>query len=235
MNDVLAIHGVSKTYPNGVRALSGVTLSIKPGECLALLGPNGAGKTTLIKILTRLLRADVGTIDAPPPRSFGVALQDIGLWPHLTLSENLDFVGRLYGLNGRSLESRRNELLAEFDLAGQAVRRFSVLSEGQKRRVNLVCALIHHPEIVVLDEPSLGLDVHARLGLWKSLEQILRNRSISILLSTHDMEEAERLGDRIAILDRGKLIAFDSPSNLISAHGNGLADAFVKLTGHAAE
>lgn len=233
MNDAFSIHAVSKTYPNGVRALSNVTLSIKTGECVALLGPNGAGKTTLIKILTRLTRPDQGTIDAPPPRSFGVALQDIGLWPHLTTTENLDFVGQLYGLSGRALESRRNELMAEFDLTAHASIRFGGLSEGLKRRVNLVCALVHRPEIVVLDEPSLGLDVHARLQLWKSLEKLLSYGSMSILLSTHDMEEAERLGHRIAILDRGRLIAFDSKPNLLAAHGNGkrLGDLFLQLTG----
>jgi len=227
MSEALSLERLVKRYRNGVTALADVSLALHEGECLALLGPNGAGKTTLIKIATGLLRADEGQVYVKGKeyfpgdsrsRLFGVGLQEIGVWPHLTVSETIEFIGSLYRVDAKLLTKKRSELLQAFALVEYEHFRFSELSEGLKRRLNIACALVHDPEIVILDEPSLGLDVHARHALWQYLESLLQRSEISILLSTHDMEEAERLGRRIGILDHGKLLALGTLGELKSRH-----------------
>lgn len=219
MVEAASLVNVSKHYSNGVKALSNVSLMIPQGKCLVLLGPNGAGKTTLIKVITRLLSPNEGVIHAPSPHRIGVALQEIGLWPHLTLDENLTFVGKLYRISLSALDEKKRELLQKLELDEYRHQRFEALSDGLKRRLNLACALISSPELLILDEPSLGLDVHARLLLWKYLEKLLQKESMTLLLCTHDMEEADRLGEQVVVMDQGKVLAIDSPLNLKLKYG----------------
>jgi len=241
MVNEIVVSNVSKTYRKTVKALSEVSIALRKGESVMLLGPNGAGKTTLIKILSGLLSADGGeilfdnrkfSISEYPAPWFGVALQEIGLWPHLTVAETLEFVGRLYRLRNEVLKKSIARLIEEFRLEKSLKIRVSDLSDGMKRRLNLACALIHHPPVLLLDEPSLGLDIEARLQLWNYLHEIKEKKEIILLVSTHDMEEAEKLGDRIAILSQGKLIANGTPSQLKNGKSS-LADVFISLTGRS--
>ncbi len=231
MAEIFSLRGIKKTYKNGVKALADVSLQMDEGETVALLGPNGAGKTTLIKILTGLLFPDEGKVWIKGvqlsrgdsfTQSFGIVLQEIGLWPHLTVTETLHFVGKLYKMKSNVIHERTAELLQALALKEHEKLRFGELSEGLKRRLNLASALIHEPEVLILDEPSLGLDVHARVALWEYLLALKKKpKKLSILLSTHDMEEADRLSDRVGVLDHGKLLALDSVSNLKSVHASG--------------
>lgn len=235
MAEIASLRGVSKAYPGGVLALRDLSLGLFQGESLAILGPNGAGKTTLIKILAGLIACTGGdvTVKGEPfspgsrlQRIFGIALQEIGLWPHLTVRETLSFAGKLYGLEAARIAEGESEIARELDLERWMQRRVETLSDGLKRRVNLACALIHGPEILILDEPSSGLDPRARLVFWDYLAKFIARKRITLLLSTHDMEEADRFSDRVGILHEGRLAALDTAGGLKAAHGKGDEIAF---------
>lgn len=222
MTEIAYLQHVSKIYDNGIQALSDVSIGLEKGQCTALLGPNGAGKTTTVKILTGLLKSNSGKAWIDSKKKVGLALQDIGLWPELTVAETLTFVGKLYQMSPQASLASRSQLLETLELKGQRDIQVQALSEGLKRRVNLACALIHDPDILILDEPSLGLDVHSRALLWTFLERLLEHRTVTLLLSTHDLKEAERLSQRVAILNEGKLLAFGPIREIKSMHEDSL-------------
>src|SRR5690606_33618416 len=212
-----------KTYPKQVRALDGLSLRVGPGEIFGLLGPNGAGKTTTVKVLSTLARPDAGQATVAGhdalrhPRRvrqvIGVASQRSGADPIMTGRANLLLQGRLYGLTGARLRQTVTDLLERFDLAGAADRKVRTYSGGMQRRLDVALALVHRPTVLFLDEPTTGLDPEARAGLWAEIAT-LAGRGLTILLTTHYLEEADRLADRIAIVDRGRVVATGTPDEL---------------------
>jgi ABC-2 type transport system ATP-binding protein len=204
-------------------ALRGVSLEVGRGEIFALLGPNGGGKTTLFKILATLMRADEGTAkvlgvdlrtDAQQVRSrLGVVFQNPGLDPKLTVEENLTHHGHLYGLGGALLRERRRAVLERLDLADRAKDYVETLSGGLARRTELARGLLHSPELLLLDEPSTGLDPGARRDFGQHLRSLRDQDGTTVVLTTHYMEEAER-ADRVAVLHEGSLVALGTPDAL---------------------
>jgi ABC-2 type transport system ATP-binding protein len=209
------------------RALDGVSFSVEPGEIFGLLGPNGGGKTTLFRILSTALDPTLGSaavlgLDvvrdrAAVRRRIGVVFQSPSLDPKLTVIENLVHQGHLYGLRGSDLRGRIDEMLARLVLADRARDRVEKLSGGLQRRVELAKGFLHQPEVLLLDEPSTGLDPGARRDLWDYLLH-LKSRGVTALLTTHLMDEADRC-DRLAILDRGRVVAAGAPETLRSEIG----------------
>ncbi len=209
-------------------ALRGITLEVAPGEVFALLGPNGGGKTTLFRILATILRPtsgearifghDVRTGAVEVRRRLGVVFQSPSLDARLTCMENLIHHGHLHGLRGRSLRDKGRAALESFGVAQRADEMVSTLSGGLARRVELAKALLHEPDLLLLDEPSTGLDPAARLDFMKLLQGMRQSRGVTVILTTHFLEEAER-ADRVAILDEGSLVATGSPDALRSRIG----------------
>jgi ABC-2 type transport system ATP-binding protein len=210
------------------RALDGIILEIEVGEVFVFLGPNGGGKTTLFRLLSTLMpiqRGEVrilgfdlrGQTQAIRER-IGVVFQAPSLDKKLTVTENLMHQGHLYGLSGRGLESRQSEMLARLGLADRHCDRVETLSGGLRRRVELAKGMLHHPRLLLLDEPSTGLDPGARSDLWDYLQQVRRDEGVTIVLTTHLLEEAEK-ADRIAILNEGSLVALDTPEALKATVG----------------
>ena len=209
-------------------ALKGISFAVRPGEVFGLLGPNGGGKTTLFRVLSTLmvptsgsarvfgttLEAGAGTAAlAAVRRQIGVAFQACSLDKHLSVAENLTHQGHLYGLSGRPLHRRVEELLEQFRLADRARDKVATLSGGLGRRVDLAKAMLHAPKLLLLDEPSTGLDPGARRDLWDALLSLRGRDGLTVLMTTHILEEAERC-DRVAILDRGELMAVGTPAAL---------------------
>ncbi len=223
-------HGLVKRYPK-VEALTGVTLSIEPGEIFALLGPNGAGKTTWISIVCGLTRATAGHAkvlghdvvrDAMTARRVvGLVPQEINFDPFFTSREVLRFQMGYYGVRATPLERERriDELLETMDLQQKADANTRELSGGMRRRLLIAKALVHRPAIVFLDEPTAGVDIGLRRDLWTYVRK-LRAEGTTIVLTTHYLEEAEELADRVAVIDHGRLITVDTPAKLMSRHGN---------------
>ncbi|MCW4023256.1 MAG: ABC transporter ATP-binding protein [Candidatus Bathyarchaeota archaeon] len=220
----IEIDSVSKRFEDTL-AVDNVSLLIKKGELLGLLGPNGAGKSTLTKMISGMLNPTSGTIKVgeynikkqpmKAKESLGVVPQDIVLYDYLNAKENLSFYGRIYGLSGKKLKTRIEELLKFTQLEEKAVKRHvSKYSGGMKRRVNIAAALLHEPEVILLDEPTAGLDPQNKLALWEII-QSLKEQGKTIVLTTHMMEEAEELCERVAIMDHGKIIALGSPKELV--------------------
>ncbi|MBY0271621.1 MAG: ATP-binding cassette domain-containing protein [Burkholderiales bacterium] len=222
----LAATGLRKTY--GEReVVCGVDFALRPGECFGLLGPNGAGKTTTLRLCLGLTDPDAGSITVlgePVPRQarearmrIGVVPQFDNLDPDFTIRENLLIFGRYFDISNAVLRARIPELLDFAGLASRADARIQTLSGGMKRRLTLARALINDPELVFLDEPTTGLDPQARHVIWERLRNLLKQGK-TLLLTTHFMEEAERLCSRIAIMDHGKIIAEGEPRALIAQH-----------------
>jgi ABC-2 type transport system ATP-binding protein len=213
-----------KTYPGGVRALDGLTVTAAAGEVLGLLGPNGAGKSTAVKILTTLARADSGTatvagvdVRRHPDhvrRLIGVVSQRSGSDPTASGRDNLTLQGRLYGLRGRTLRTRVAELLARFDLGEVADRQVRSYSGGTQRRLDVALGLVHRPQVLFLDEPTTGLDPQARAAMWQEIGRLAGDEGLTVLLTTHYLDEADRLGDRLAVVDRGRVVATGTPDEL---------------------
>ncbi|MGE4428970.1 MAG: ABC transporter ATP-binding protein [Solirubrobacteraceae bacterium] len=232
---------VTKRYPTGVEALRGVSLRIEAGGFLGLLGPNGAGKSTLIHCITGLARPTGGAIevfghdavghDGEARMAVGLAPQDINLDWFLTVEETLDFHGGYFGMPKRERKERAEELLEAFSLTDKRDSRTRTLSGGMKRRVVLARALMHRPRLLILDEPTAGVDVELRLELWHAVQQINREGT-AILLTTHYLEEAEQLCDRIAFIDGGRIVGEGTSAELAAAHGvDTLEDAYLSLVG----
>ncbi len=222
----ILVAGVGHRY--GARAaLDNVSLTVPRGEIFVLLGPNGSGKSTLFRLLSTLAAVQVGQIEIlgndvkrhsdQVRRQIGVAFQSPSLDKKLTASENLQFQGRLYGLSNETIRHRTDELFQQFRLVDRADDYCETLSGGQRRRVELAKVLLHTPPVLLLDEPSTGLDPSARRDLWQVLLQ-LRGQGVTVALTTHLLEEAEQ-ADRVAILDQGVLVACDPPAALRATVG----------------
>jgi ABC-2 type transport system ATP-binding protein len=223
--DHLAIdaEGLVKTYPGDVRALDGLSLAVPAGTIFGLLGPNGAGKSTTVRILTTLSRPDAGRarvaghdVLADPAavrRAIGVVGQRSGVDREATGLENLRLQGQIHGLRGRELAARAGELLAQFGLADAAGRIVRTYSGGMQRRLDIAMALVHRPQVLFLDEPTTGLDPEVRAEMWLEIQKQSRE-GLSILLTTHYLEEADRLAADLAIVDRGRVVAGGSPERL---------------------
>ncbi len=213
-----------KTYPKGIRALDGLSFTVQEGTVFGLLGPNGAGKSTTVKILTTLAQADSGTASvagldvraqaAAVRRAIGVVAQRSGADPTATGRENLLLSGRIQGLRGRELGRRADELLARFDLADAAGRMVRTYSGGMQRRLDVAMGLIHRPEVLFLDEPTAGLDPESRSAMWDEIARLSAGEGLTILLTTHYLEEADRLASQLAIVERGPVVAAGSPDEL---------------------
>jgi ABC-2 type transport system ATP-binding protein len=226
MNAAIEAIGLEKTYPNGVKALDGLSFDVAPGTIFGLLGPNGAGKSTTVKILTTLAkqdngRATVAGIDvARDPdrvrRTIGVVAQGSGVDVQATGRENLRLQGHIYGLRGESLERRASALLERFGLAEAADRITRGYSGGMLRRLDIAVALIHDPQVLFLDEPTTGLDPEVRADMWSEIARLAHTQGKSVLLTTHYLEEADQLAARLAIVDRGKIVAEGTPDELKS-------------------
>lgn len=222
----VSAEGLVRTYGN-VNVVDGIDLSIPTGECFALLGPNGAGKTTTLRMLLGLTPPSAGRIEVlgePIPERAramreraGIVPQFDNLDPDFSVRENLITYGAYYGARRQQVEARMNDLLAFAELTERADDPIQGLSGGMKRRLTLARALVNDPELIALDEPSTGLDPQARQHIWERLHT-LRRQGRTLLLTTHYMEEAERLCDRAAIIDNGRIVACDSPRNLIAEH-----------------
>jgi ABC-2 type transport system ATP-binding protein len=223
---MLTIDHVSKRY-GSVTAVDGLTLEVRRGEVFGLLGPNGAGKSTTVALAVGLLKPDGGrvTIDgAGDPRQpavrarLGVAPQAPAIYELLTAEENLRFFGTIYGLAGSALDARVAYALDVAGLQDRADDRVETFSGGMKRRLNLAAALVHDPALIVLDEPTVGVDPQSRNALFEAIEA-LHAAGRTVIYTTHYMEEAERLCDRIAIVDGGRLLALGTLDELLAAHG----------------
>ena len=226
-SEALRIEGLSFDYGRR-QALRELTLGVGRGELLGLLGPNGSGKSTLLRLLSTLLPCPPGRvwIDGLDParqgdavrRRIGVAFQSPSLDGKLTVQENVRFQGWLYGMHGAPLAARSEHLLTRFGLVARRHERVETLSGGLQRRVELAKALLHAPPLLLLDEPSTGLDPAARLEFWNTLHALRADGSLTIVVATHLMDEAERC-DRVALMDEGRLVAADTPRALKSALG----------------
>jgi ABC-2 type transport system ATP-binding protein len=237
----LAIDELVKRYPTGVEALRGVSLDIQAGEFFGLLGPNGAGKSTLIHCSTGLSTPTSGAISVfghdatgsyeQARLAVGLAPQELNLDWFLTVEETLDYHGGYFGMPRRERRERSRELLETFSLTEKRDERIRTLSGGMKRRLVLARALMHRPRLLILDEPTAGVDVELRLELWHYVQRI-NGEGTTILLTTHYLEEAEQLCDRIAFINAGKIIAQGSSDELASDYGvSSLEDAYLQLVG----
>jgi len=217
-------------------ALNGIAFEIDRGELFGLLGPNGAGKTTLISVLSTLLkpssgRATIRSLDVADQAKeikpfIGTVPQEIALYSTLSARENLSFYGRMYGLHGLQLKKRIDELLEMIGLSDRKDERVHKFSGGMKRRLNLAIGLLHKPELLLLDEPMAGVDPQSRNHILESI-RTLKAGGMTMIYTTHYMEEAEQLCDRVAIMDEGRLIALDSPQHLVERLGDGLINVGV--------
>ena len=225
-------------------AVDNVSFSVEKGEIFAFLGPNGAGKSTTIKMLTTLLHPTEGTVsidghdamkDSDGARhSFGIVFQDPSLDQDLTAWENMDFHGIFYGIRGKERRERIDELLKFVDLADRADNLVKEFSGGMKRRLEIARGLLHHPKVIFLDEPTLGLDPQTRNHMWSYLQKLNAEEGVTVFFTTHYMEEADRIAQRIAIIDHGKIVAMGSGEELKKqTETASLEEAFLKLTGNA--
>lgn len=227
MADIVLVESLRHQYGERL-ALDNVSFQVSAGDCFGLLGPNGGGKTTLFRILTTLLaptggRAMICGSDVVRDRAavrghLGVVFQSPSLDLYLTVRENLRHGGHLYGLRGAALEDRITQMLTRLGVADRAKDLVKTLSGGLRRRVEIAKCMLHRPDLLILDEPSTGLDPGARMDLWQHLQELVRQDGTTVLITTHFMEEAERC-DRLAILDRGKLVACGTPTELKSRIG----------------
>jgi ABC-2 type transport system ATP-binding protein len=221
-------------------AVKDLNLEIRAGEIFGFLGPNGAGKTTSINMMCGLLAPDSGEvrINGKPvrdgngaPRRVGVCPQDIILWERLTCLEQLIFIGEMYGLSGRLSRRRADALLVEMNLEEKRDAQARTLSGGLQRRLNLIMALVHDPEIIVLDEPEAGLDPQSRVRVRQFIQSLARRKTV--ILTTHNMDEADRVADRVAIIDHGELLRLGTPEELKRTIGEGDV-VEIRLEGEAA-
>jgi ABC-2 type transport system ATP-binding protein len=224
MTSAIEARALEKSYPPDVKALDGVTFTVEEGTVFGLLGPNGAGKSTTVKILTTLSAPDAGgarvagfdlaTEAANVRRAIGVVAQSSGVDADLTGRENLILQGRIHGIPGRELAARADQLLRQFGLADAADRVATGYSGGMQRRLDIAVALVHRPTVLFLDEPTTGLDPEVRAEMWAEISRLSREEGLTILLTTHYLEEADRLASQLAIIDRGAVVAEGTPDGL---------------------
>jgi ABC-2 type transport system ATP-binding protein len=226
-DSAVEVRDLTKAFRDVV-AVAGVSFEVRRGEVFSLLGPNGAGKSTAISIISGLLRPDSGDAfvmghsilkeSMAARRSLGVVPQEIALYSDMSARENLVFWGRMYGLSGKDLERRADEMLEAIGLAERQRGRVGTFSGGMKRRVNIAAALLHTPQVVIMDEPTVGIDPQSRRHILDYVKELNR-RGMSVLYTTHYMEEAEELSNRIAIMDKGKVIACGTRDELVRRVG----------------
>ena len=242
---LLRVEAVSKRFGR-LTAVDAIDLHVSAGESLALLGPNGAGKSTLMQLIAGVLQPDTGRVvllgdkrgngDGDPRRAavrraLGFAPQALAVYPQLTARENVLFFARLYGVRAAVLEQRVKASLEIADLSSRAGDRAATFSGGMLRRLNLACAIVHEPKLLLLDEPTVGVDPHSRDHLLDAIAQ-LRQRGMALIYSTHLMEEGDRLCDRVAVLERGRVLVSGECRTLCQEYGvSGLAALFMHLTG----
>lgn len=227
---IVSVQNLSKTY-GGRTAVKGLGFDIGCGEFFGLLGPNGAGKTTTIGMLTGLISPSQGNIfiDAldvsahalDVKAKIGFVPQDFAFYPTLSAKDNLLFFGRIYGLHGQHLKGQIEKALHAVDLLGNAGDTVSTFSNGMKRRLNIAIGMLHQPQILILDEPTVGVDAHVKQLILENL-QLLNQEGVTIVLTTHHMEEAQRMCHRVAVMNKGTIVALDSPSSLIDNLGKGI-------------
>jgi ABC-2 type transport system ATP-binding protein len=225
---LLSIEGLSRSF-GSIKAVDDLSFEVRRGEIFGFLGPNGAGKTTTINMICGLLKPDNGTIhygDLPikeivrrKKNLIGICPQELVLWDYLTCQEQLVFVAEIHDLARRQARRRAKELLARLGLEEKRKKTAKTLSGGLKRRLNLALALVHEPEIVILDEPEAGLDPQSRIMIREFIRSLARDKTV--IFTTHNMDEAERLCDRVAIIDHGKLLVVDTPDDLKEKAGEG--------------
>ena len=240
---IVSIQSITKKYKGALQpAINGLSLQIPAGSVFGLLGPNGAGKSTLVMMLSGLMSPDRGSIrllgmdtqenGGDIRRRIGVATQEIALFPMLTAVENLRYFGQMYGLPAKTISQNIALYLDEFGLAEKANKRVQTFSGGMKRRLNLIAALLHDPTVLILDEPTTGVDVQSRNILLEFL-MALKDKNITIIYSSHFLEEAEKICNRVAIIDEGKLVTEGVPTELVGEQLDctTLESLFLKLTG----
>jgi len=223
---MIRVDNLRKRYGNLV-ALDGVSFEVEKGQTFGLLGPNGAGKTTTIQLLCGLIKPNSGSVcldgktdptQAEVRFTLGVVPQTLAIYEELSATQNLRFFGKIYGLSGRKLKDSINKCLEIAGLTQRSKERVSRYSGGMKRRLNMVCSLLHEPKVLLLDEPTVGVDPQSRNLIFDTIEA-MKKQGRTIIYTTHYMEEAERLCDKVAILDHGKILDMDSVENLIAKHG----------------
>jgi ABC-2 type transport system ATP-binding protein len=228
--NIIEAKKLTKRYGT-IEAVKGLSFAIRRGEIFGFLGPNGAGKTSTISMLSCLLEPtqgkaivagyDVVKASSEVKRRIGLVPQELALYPTLNARDNLDYFGRIYGLRGRKLRQRVDEVLEMVGLTNRAKAAVKTYSGGMKRRLNIAAGLLHRPEVLFLDEPTVGVDPQSRNAIFEHVER-LRDEGMTILYTTHYMEEAERLCDRVAIIDEGRIVALDTPCELIADLGGGI-------------
>jgi ABC-2 type transport system ATP-binding protein len=233
--------GLRKTF-GGVEAVAGVDISVRPGEIVGFLGPNGAGKTTTMRMLTTLLRPTGGTAtvaghdllgDAKQVRRrIGYVSQGGGLLPVLPPAGELVLQGMLYGLSRQAATAKMAEVLARLGLTGLESKPAAALSGGQRRRFDIAFALLHDPVLLFLDEPTTGLDPQSRANLWDHIRALREEKGMTVFLTTHYLDEADALCDRLLIIDHGRIVAEGTPAGL-KAGGRTLDDVFLDITGRS--
>jgi ABC-2 type transport system ATP-binding protein len=233
MSSIVEARGLVKTYKRAdgteVKAVQGIDLDIRKGEIFSLLGPNGAGKTTTISMISGLLAPTAGearigsfSITQQPMQAkqlLGVVPQEIALYPTLTARQNLEFFGRMYGMSGRDLHSSVDEVLEFTDLKDRAKDRVDTFSGGMKRRVNIGVGLLHKPQLVYMDEPTVGVDPQSRRRILDTVLRLRDERKMTVVYTTHLMEESQELSNRVGIVDHGKMIAMGTVGELIQKVG----------------
>jgi ABC-2 type transport system ATP-binding protein len=240
---IIHVENLLKKYGN-FTAVDHISFDVERGKIFGFLGPNGAGKTTSIKMLTTLLKPTGGRIlldgrdpareQAEARRSFGIVFQDPSLDDELTAKENMEFHGVLYKVPPGLRKRRTEELLKIVELWDRRDSLVKQFSGGMKRRLEIARGLLHHPRILFLDEPTVGLDPQTRNHIWNYIRNLNRLEKITVFFTTHYMEEADRVADRVTILDHGKIIAQGTPASLKKKTGaKSLEDAFIRLTGHS--
>ncbi len=229
MDAVVEAENLVKVYPGKV-TLYNFNLRVEKGEVLGLLGPNGAGKSTFIRILTGAESPDSGKIllfgkpiSGSSARKIGVAPQDNCVYSLLTCTENLLYFGSLYGVGGKKARERAERLLSELELGDKANVQAGLLSGGMRRRLNLACGLMHEPELIILDEPTTGLDPSTRRKMWEVVTRAVKEKGATLLLTTHYMEEAEALCGRVAFVNAGQVVAQGTPDELRKLAGREIA------------
>jgi len=227
--NIIATEQLTKVYPGNILAVDSINFEVQAGEIFGFLGPNGAGKTTTIKMLNTLTPPTSGTATvvgfdvqknpADVRRNVGYVAQDVGVDEHGTGRENLALYGHFYRLDGKTIKQRVSELFELVDLTGYENKKVSTYSGGMRKRLDIAMGLIHRPKLIFLDEPTVGLDPQTRVHIWEYIHSLVKAMGITIFLTTHYMDEADRLADRIAIIDHGKIMVMGTPNELKQSIG----------------
>ncbi len=239
--NVIETKQLTKVFPGGVRAVDGIDFEVKTGEIFGFLGPNGAGKTTTIKMLNTLLPVTSGSAmvtgldvvkhPAEVRKNIGYVAQDVGVDEHATGRENLALYGHFYRLDRKTIKRRVEELFELVDLTGHENKKVSTYSGGMRKRLDIAMGLIHQPRLIFMDEPTTGLDPQTRVHIWDYIRDLAKAMGVTIFLTTHYMDEADRLADRIAIIDLGKIMATGTPDELKGSIGGDVVTLSPSTTG----